>query len=313
MYAIETEGITKVFRNGKEKFTALKHVDLKVKEGQIFGLLGPNGAGKTTLINILCTLLLPTSGKASVLGFDVLKEPQEIRNNIGVCYGASRFYWNMNARENLNYYGMIHGMNAQKRKEKIDELVKTLDMKSFEKLKFANLSTGMRQKIAIAKAFLNDPKLIFLDEPTIGLDVDIARNVRRFIRSTAKEKGITVLLTSHNMPEVEVMCKEIALINKGRIIRKGDVEDIKRKVRFPDRIMFKLSRYDRLEFIKRMPGVKKIKIGESELRVVTDSAKDLVGDLLREFSRRGVKVLDIEIKKASLEDVFMKIVSDSNV
>jgi ABC-2 type transport system ATP-binding protein len=313
MYAIETKNITKVYAGRKSKFKALDRVNLKVKEGQIFGLLGPNGAGKTTLINILSTLLLPTSGSASVLGFNIIEQPEEIRQRIGVCYGSSRFYWNLNARESLNYYGMIHGMNSKRRKEKIEELAEALDMKHFMKIQFSFLSTGMRQKIAIAKAFLNDPQMIFLDEPTIGLDVDVARKVRRFLKNEAKEKGVTILLTSHNMYEVELMCKEIALINKGRIIRKGEVEDIKNNVRFPDTIRLRLDRYDKLDFIRSMSGVKKMRVAESGAAIVVDSAKDVVDNILSELRRRGVKVLDLEIRKASLEDVFMKIVSDSNV
>jgi len=313
MFAVETDNITKVYGAKKTRIEALKGVSIKIKQNQIYGLLGPNGAGKTTLINVLSTLLLPTSGKASVLGFDVLKQEKEIRRRIGLCYGASRFYWNFDAYENLNYYGMMHGMNGEKRKKKIDQLIEELDMKSFAKVRTSQLSTGMRQKIAIAKSLLNDPELIFMDEPTIGLDVDVSREVRKYLKELVKEKGVTILLTSHNMYEIEMMCENIALINKGKIIKEGNLNEIKSKLNFPDRISFQLSSYENIDFIKNISGFRKMKMSGNRLAVDFYSAEEIISDLMQEMKNRNIKVLDLEIKKASLEEAFLKIVGESNV
>jgi ABC-2 type transport system ATP-binding protein len=312
MLAVETENITKFYRTKRVRIKALDEVSLKIEKNQIYGLLGPNGAGKTTFINILSTLLLPTSGRATVLGFDVLKEEKEIRKSIGVCYGASRFYWNLDLYENLNYYGMLYGLNKEKRKKKIEQLIEELDMKSFAKSRTSELSTGMRQKIAIAKSLINDPELIFMDEPTIGLDVEVARDVRRYLKNMVKEKGVTILLTSHNMREIELMCKNIAMINRGKIIKEGNLNEIKSKLNFPDKILLQLSSYKDLDFIKNISGFRKMKLSD-KLTVDFDSAEEIISQLMGEMKNRNIRVLDLEIRKASLEEAFLKIVGESNV
>jgi ABC-2 type transport system ATP-binding protein len=313
MPAVEIENLSKTYRTKKVRIEALKQINLRIDENQIFGLLGPNGAGKTTTINILSTLLTPTSGRATVLGFNVANQEKEIRKRVGVCYGASRFYWNFDVYENLNFYGMLYGMNKEKRKKKIDELVERLNMKSFSKLRISDMSTGMRQKVVIAKSLINDPELIFLDEPTIGLDVEVAREVRKYMKELVKEKGVTILLTSHNMHEIEIMCENIALINKGRIIREGKPNEIKSRLNFPDRIFLQLSSYKDLEFIKNLAGFKSMRMKGDGLIVDFESAEEIISKLMEEIKSRNIKVLDLEIRKADLEEAFLKIVGDSNV
>jgi len=313
MPAIEIENLSKTYRTKKIRIEALKQINLRIDENQVFGLLGPNGAGKTTTINILSTILTPTSGKATVLGFNVANQEKEIRKRVGVCYGASRFYWNFDVYENLNFYGMLYGMNKEKRKKKIGELVERLNMKSFSKLRISDMSTGMRQKVAIAKSLINDPELIFLDEPTIGLDVEVAREVRKYMKELVKEKGVTILLTSHNMREIEIMCENIALINKGRIIREGKPNEIKSRLNFPDRIFLRLSSYKDLDFIKSLAGFKSMRLKGDGLTADFESAEEIISKLMDEMKSRNIKVLDLEIKKADLEEAFLKIVGDSNV
>jgi ABC-2 type transport system ATP-binding protein len=313
MPAIEIENLSKTYRAKKIRIEALKQINLRIDENQVFGLLGPNGAGKTTTINILSTILTPTSGKATVLGFNVANQEKEIRKRVGVCYGASRFYWNFDVYENLNFYGMIYGMNKEKRKKKIDELVERLNMKSFSKLRISDMSTGMRQKVAIAKSLINDPELIFLDEPTIGLDVEVAREVRKYMKELVKEKGVTILLTSHNMREIEIMCENIALINKGRIIREGKPNEIKGRLNFPDRIFLRLSSYKDLDFIKNLAGFKSMRLKGDGVTADFESAEEIISKLMDEIKSRNIKVLDLEIRKADLEEAFLKIVGDSNV
>ena len=310
MLAIETQNLKKDFKEGKETTHALKGIDLKIEKGEIYGLLGPNGAGKSTTIFILSTLLLPTSGKANILGYDVVKEKKQIRNKIGLCMGGSFFYWTMKTFEILEYYGKMYGIKKEERRQTIRELMDDLDMKPFENKMFSDLSTGMRQKIAVAKALINKPEVLFLDEPTTGLDVEVAIDVRKFIRKKVKEHEMTVILTSHHLSEVEEMCKKIAIINEGKIIEEGTIADIRKKMKFPDIVHLYLSDYKKLEFLKKTEGVLSYKISDG-LFIETDDGLELTTRLTKILEKQGTNVLEIEIRKASLEEMFLKIIGST--
>lgn len=313
MSIIKTVDLTKIFEFNGKQIKALDRVSCEVEGKEIFGLLGPNGAGKTTLIHILSTLVLPTSGTASVLGFDLLREPQIIQNKIGICFGGSRFYWDFTVIEILKYYAKLFGINKSKSEQKINELIKSLGIEEFKNWHFKFLSTGMKQKVAIAKSLLNDPELIFMDEPTAGLDVEVAIEVRNFLRNLVKEKNVTILLTSHNMHEVEVLCKNIALIHKGKLIKQGEVSEIKKELHFPDTIYLLLDRYDELEFIKKIEDVKDFKLSDNGIFIEAYNSQDVVEKIFKELRSRRIKVEDFEVSKASLEEVFLKIIGDTNV
>lgn len=309
-YAVEISGLKKSFSDKEGVTWALKGIDLKIKKNQIFGLLGPNGAGKTTLIYILSNLILPTSGSASVLGYDVVSDGDEVRKRSGICLGGTFFYWDMNPREILEYYGRLYGIGKERRRRNIDSLINRLGIKKFEKKTFSHLSTGMRQRVAVAKSIINDPEILFLDEPTAGLDVEVSIDVREFIMDLAKERKMTVILTSHQLGEVEQMCRRTAIINKGSLVVEGDIKQIKSDVKIPDVIHLYLSDYPKLDFIKDMPGV--INFGVSDgLFISVDSGLKRMEPIIKEFKRRKLKITDLEIKKASLEEVFLSIVGRS--
>lgn len=312
MHVLETHGICKTFRQKREKINALKDVDIKVEKGEIFGLLGPNGAGKTTLINILTTLITPTSGTAEIMGFDLLKQPNEVRENVGLCYGGSRFQWDFTPIEILNYYGMLLGLGRQERERRIKSLLKDLDITKFVGKKYYALSTGMKQKVAIAKSLLNDPPIVFMDEPTIGLDVDVSIDVRNYLRRLAKNTGKTIVLTSHNMHEVEVLCESVALIHRGRIIEHGKISDIKKKLKFPDTIYLQVDGKD-AKFLRSIKGVRKIFRNENGVFIETHDTQDVLERMMSGLKKRKIRIQDIEVRKATLEDAFLKIVGDENV
>jgi ABC-2 type transport system ATP-binding protein len=309
-YAVEISGLKKSFSD-KEGFTwALKGIDLKIKKNQIFGLLGPNGAGKTTLIYILSNLILPTSGSAKVLGYDVVNDGDEIRKRSGICLGGTFFYWDMNPREILEYYGRLYGIERGRRRRNIDNLINELGIKKFEKKTFSHLSTGMRQRVAVAKSIVNDPEILFLDEPTAGLDVEVSIDVRNFIMDLIKEREMTVILTSHHLSEVEQMCKRTAIINKGGLVVEGDIRQIKSDVKIPDVIRLYLSDYSKLDFVKSIPGV--INFGVSDgLFISVDSGLKRIESIINEFKKKKINITDLEIKKATLEEVFLSIVGRS--
>ena len=309
MHAIEISGLRKTFRSGKTVTNALNGIDLKIGEGQIFGLLGPNGAGKTTTIHILSTLVKPTSGTARVFGVDILDDPVKIRSMTGICMGGTHFLWDMTAREILNYYGMLYGLDSRTRRERIGTLVEDLGIAKFSDEEFFTLSTGMKQKVAVAKSLLNEPKLLLLDEPTSGLDVEVAIMIRKYIAGLVRDKGMTVILTSHHLYEVEELCKEIAIIDEGSIISQGSIKQIRKDLKFPDVAYFYLDRYTDLGFLKKIRGVYNYQVKVDGLFVSIKPDASVVSELILSLKKRKFSIIDMEVKKPSLEDVFMEIVS----
>jgi ABC-2 type transport system ATP-binding protein len=310
-YAIEVKGLKKMFGSKKKPFYALDGIDLKVERGEVFGLLGPNGAGKTTTIYILTTLLTPTSGTVKVLGNEVTRNPGEVRSNIGICLGNSSFLHDLNPRETLEYFGRLMGMDKAWRRRNIDWLIDILDITPFEKVLFEDLSTGMRQKVAVAKAFLNDPKVVFLDEPTAGLDVEVAEDIRKFVMDRVRETKLTVILTSHQLYEVEEMCKKIAVIDKGKIIAEGEIDRIRKRMGFPDIIRLYLDRYGDLDFLNEIDGVLSTEVSDS-LKIEAVSGLKVLNKVITSLKRRGYVIKDIEVRKSDLKDMFLKIVKGGN-
>ena len=307
MYAIETRSLKKHFITGKEKTKAVDGIDLKIEKNQIYGLLGPNGAGKTTTLYMLSTLLSPTSGKASVLGFDVVKEKKNVREKVNICIGASSFYWYMKPPEVLDYFGRLYGIKKDERRLRINTLIHDLEMEEFKDKQIMELSTGMIQKVALAKSMLNNPEVLFLDEPTNGLDVEVAMSVRKYILSLVKERETTVILTSHHLNEVEELCKKIAIIDQGVIVSEGKIREIKKRLDLPDFVKFYLSDYKNLGFLTKMKDVMNYKV-EDGLVVQTKSGLETARKIESVLKSKGIKVNDTEIRKASLEEAFLKIV-----
>jgi ABC-2 type transport system ATP-binding protein len=240
-YSIETEDLTKRFILHRglvdflasplkcDEFTSLNSVNLKVKEGEVFGLIGPNGAGKTTLIKILCTLITPTSGWAYVNGHDVVDESSEVRRSIGFVTTDERsFYWRLTGRQNLEFFAALHNFSTQKARDRVNELLATMNLSDKADELFMGYSAGMKQRMAIARGLLNEPSVLFMDEPTRSLDPGAARNLRDLIKNyIVNEQGKTVFLSSHNLEEVEQLCHRIAIFDRGEVKVAGAVDELK--------------------------------------------------------------------------------------
>lgn len=226
MSVIEVSGVSKQFGKGKGRFYALKDVSLAVKEGEILGILGPNGAGKTTLLNIIMGIVYADSGSVSIFGEGAGKRGAV---KIGYVSGEERFHWALTPFDILTFGGRLYGLGAIERKQRTAELLKLFGLEKVALRKFDVLSTGEKMRLAFAYALINKPKLLLLDEPTLGLDPDIAIKVRKEIKRISSELGTTIVLTSHYMQEVEQLCRRIAFINKGRIMHIGSVTDIRKK------------------------------------------------------------------------------------
>jgi len=213
----------------RDEFTSLNSVSINVREGEVFGLIGPNGAGKTTLIKILCTLITPTSGRAYVNGYDVIKESSDVRRSIGFVTTDERsFYWRLTGRQNLEFFAALHNIRGNEARERIGELLRSMDLSERADELFMGYSAGMKQRLAIARGLLNEPSVLFMDEPTRSLDPGAARSLRELIKSyIVNEQGKTVFLSSHNLDEVEDLCQRIAIFDRGKVRATGTVNGLK--------------------------------------------------------------------------------------
>ena len=241
MYSIEVRDLTKKFVLNRglldfvthplkqDEITSLEKINLQVREGEVFGLLGPNGAGKTTLIKILCTLIFPSSGTARVNGYDVLKESGKVRESIGYVTTDERsFYWRLTGRQNLEFFANLHNYYSHKARERVSELLDIINLENRADDLFLSYSAGMKQRLAIARGLLNDPRVLFMDEPTRSLDPGAAQSARNFISNyIVQEQGKTIFLSTHNLSEAEQLCNRIAIIDEGNIKIEGSPSELK--------------------------------------------------------------------------------------
>jgi ABC-2 type transport system ATP-binding protein len=317
--AIEVHDLVRVFESRKGFFfgektrtEALRGVDLDVRRGSIFGLLGPNGAGKTTLTKILSTLLLPTTGSVRVLGHDVVEDATWLRSRIGLVLGGERGLYNrINARENLRYFADLYGLPIAEREHRITEVLERVDLSWAGDRRVEEYSRGMKQKLHIARGILHRPEILFLDEPTIGLDPKSARQTRKLIRSLLAD-GVTIFLTTHYMFEAEELCPRVAVLSKGRIVANDTMAGLRSRVG-GDRTIEAYGFEDReVAQLRGLAGVSKV-AGEEfgplmrlTLRVrTTDTTPEGVRELLP-----GHPELSVRERRTSLEDVYLDLVEE---
>ena len=318
--AVETRSLTRVFNPKKKKegksVRALDSVNLKIERGELFGLLGPNGAGKTTLLKILSTLLLPTSGKAFVSGFDVENEFVEVRKRINMVSGGEiSGYGLLTVRENLWMFSQFYGIKSAVAYERIDDMLSKFGMLDKRTEKVRTLSTGQRQKMNVIRGFVTDPEILFLDEPTLGLDVNASRVIRDFIVDWVrkKDRDKTVLLTTHYMAEADQLCDRIAIIDDGRILACDTPENLKKLVKASTTLKLDVTTLKDKRILDTIPGVEKFTSTDdlenniTSLRFVLndDSA---VSDIVSGVIKGGSKILALRKTEPTLEDVFIKLV-----
>lgn len=226
---IEASQLTKVFHDRKRgEIRAVDHVSFRCEPARIFGLLGVNGAGKTTCLRLLATLLRPTSGTATIVGHDVVRAPESVRAHIGFLSTATALYGRLTAQEMVEYFGRLHGLSRDTLRARVDALFETLDMNEFRDRRCDKLSTGMKQKVSVARTLVHDPPVMIFDEPTHGLDVLVARTLVGFIRD-CRARGKTVIFSTHVMSEAEKLCDTIAIIHDGRILAEGTLEQLRQR------------------------------------------------------------------------------------
>ncbi len=319
--AIEVRGLTRVFESRKgflfrerTRTEALRGIDLTVDRGSIFGLLGPNGAGKTTLTKILSTLLLPTSGEARVLGHDVARETEKLRPKIGLVLGGERGLYNrISGRENLRYFADLYGVPTRERERRIAAVLDRVDLANAADRRVEEYSRGMKQKLHIARGILHEPEMLFLDEPTIGLDPKSARETRKLIRALVSD-GVTIFLTTHYMFEAEELCPRIAVLSKGRIVATDTIDGLRRLVG-GDRT-FEAEAYGfedkEVDALRHLPGVSKVvseEFGPTMRLTMRVRTSDLALDRVRD-ELSGHPELALKERRTSLEDVYLDLVEE---
>jgi ABC-2 type transport system ATP-binding protein len=308
-YAIDAKGIYKTFRSGwwkKRVKEALKGVDLQIEEREIFGILGPNGAGKTTLLSILCTLLLPDRGDVHILDMDGFSDGHQIRKRVNIVSGNANFLWSLTVKENLHYYGMLYGLTGKEREKKVETLIDIFSLAEHRNIPFDELSTGTKQRLSLAKSLMNDPDVLFLDEPTVGLDPDISIRIREEILSIHQKRGMTVLVTTHNMKEAEYLCGRIAFVKAGRILTTGTADALKRMVRIGDRIKIEFRGRILEDELLRAEGVINFSISDNLCEIVVDDGERRLGNLIALLSRGDTQIKKVTLGQTDLEDVFVE-------
>jgi ABC-2 type transport system ATP-binding protein len=322
--AIETERLGRIYKprkNNKDESkerTALSDVTLTVPRGELFGLLGPNGAGKTTLIKILTTLLAPSSGWACVEGYNVHREPQFVRPCINmVSGGEASGYGLLTVRENLWMFAQFYGLSSADANRRIIELLEIVKMSDRIHTKSSQLSTGLRQKMNIARGFLTDPKVLFLDEPTLGLDVEASRDARQYIRRWVNEDATrTVLLTTHYMVEADELCDRVAIINAGRVLACDTPSKLKRTLqREPIFHLETTTLTDGdLAALAALPGVRTathhLKDGSSSVELILQEER-VLGPVIGVLESRRIGMITLTKREPTLEDVFVDLVGRS--
>ncbi|CCN85942.1 ABC transporter (fragment) [Vibrio nigripulchritudo SFn27] len=295
-----------VFRRRKEKFCAVENISLNISEGQIVGLLGVNGAGKTTTIRMLSGLLKPTSGQYIFDGIDAVESYEKIKSKINVISGGERnLYWRISVKENLIYFGSLYGLKGKILTNTVEKLIDYVGLTSKRDVPVENLSKGMKQRLQFARGLINDPKYIFLDEPTLGLDVTVANQLRDDIKSLVKERKKGVLLTTHYMHEAEHLCDYIYIVDKGKIIMEDSIDSIKKIMKSQEKILIEVDNikdisnafYNNSEFnLIGSTIVTSVKLAEQVIKVAAD---------------KGNKILSYSSKPFSLEDFVIEATSNA--
>ena len=301
---IETFDLTKRF-NG---FTAVDHVNIHVNEGEVYGLLGPNGAGKSTMIRMLTTLSNPSEGTARVAGFDLIKEAEKVRETVGMVSEKMIMYDRLTAYENLRLFAKLYNVPKKEMDGRIGELLKIVNMTKWADEQIGKFSTGMKQRINVIRALVSMPRVVFMDEPTLGLDPQSTADIRDFIKRLNEKDGLTIVLTTHIMNEADMLCDRIGLIDKGKIAAQGSPAELKGQIADRGNTVVELDVIDAppdaAERLRAVQGVKMAGQKENRVKVIV-SKEDAFQDIVDAAANAGLRLRNASVSQPSLEDVFL--------
>ena len=305
MWAIEVRDLTKRYRgNG---FAAVDHVSFSVKSGEIFALLGPNGAGKTTTIKILTTLLKPTSGTAKVAGFDVSKDKDSVRKSIGIVFQEPSLDWRLTGRENLDFHARIYGIGRKEREERIEEVLKLVELEDKADVVVDKYSGGMKRSLELARGFIHSPKVLFLDEPTLGLDTHTRRRIWDYIGELNDKEGVTIVLTTHHMEEADYLCERVGIMNQGKIIALDTPKNLKDLIG-SDLVSLEMNTRDcNTDIFKKLDFVTDFREYNDFVTLKMERGDLRIPAIMEVAQREGIEIKSVNLRKPSLEDVFLYI------
>ncbi|MBE0516591.1 MAG: ATP-binding cassette domain-containing protein [Methanophagales archaeon] len=306
MDAIEVNDLTKRF-NSKDSVAAVDHLSFRVAEGEIFGLLGPNGAGKTTLIKILTTLLKPTSGMATVAGFDVRREKNRVRESIGIVFQEPALDWRLTGRENLDFHARMYGITRGEREKRIEEALKLVELEDKADIMTDKYSSGMKRRLEIARGFIHDPKVLFLDEPTLGLDTQTRRRIWDYIKDVNARERVTIVLTTHQMDEADYLCDRVGIMDHGKIIALDTPRNLKDLIS-SDLVSLELNMEgssNDVEVFKSLDFVTEFREHNGFVTLKMERADLRIPAIMEVAKRAGIEILSVNLRKPSLEDVFL--------
>lgn len=295
MPIIETKNLTKKF----EKMTAVDNLNLQINEGEIFGLLGPNGAGKTTTLLMLVTLKPPTSGTATINGFDIVKQADKVRKSIGIVFQDPSSDEILTGYENLKLHGWLYDMPNDLLEDRIKEVLELVELTDRKNDRMKKYSGGMRRRLELARGLMHHPKILFLDEPTLGLDPQSREHIWKYIENLAKEKNMTIVITTHYMDEADKLCDRLAIIDKGKIVVLGSPTQLKKDLG-GDIIRLKAKTLD-IDVLKNLPYVKNISPCDGEVCLTLEDASTHLQEILKLVG----KIDSVEIRSPTLDDVFL--------
>jgi ABC-2 type transport system ATP-binding protein len=311
MFAVDTTGIAKKFK----EVTAVDGLSLQIEQGEVFGLLGPNGAGKTTTIRILACLISPTEGTASVSGFDVKTNPSSVRQSIGILTENPSLYEKLTAYENMDFFAEAYGLTDKaQRNARIDELLAFFNLTDRKNDKVSTFSKGMKQKLAIAKAIVHKPAILFLDEPTSNLDPETSKEIRDLIVNLSKAEKSTILLSTHHLEDAERICTRVMIMNHGKSIAVGTPGELRDKIVGMPFIKIVLTELNEaiVEAAKSNPMTKGMLLNEEvqTMMVQAEDAKAATPELVKSIVAAGGMILAVELQRPSLEEAYLKLVKD---
>ncbi|MBU0591534.1 ATP-binding cassette domain-containing protein [Candidatus Micrarchaeota archaeon] len=300
MFAIKVENLTKKF----DENTAVDNISFEIESGEVFGLLGPNGAGKTTTLSMLSTILKPTSGTATVNGTNILADPDGVRKSIGIVFQDQSLDEELTAYENMDFHGRLYRIPKEVRQPKIKELLELVGLEDRKNDIVKTFSGGMRRRLEIARGLLHKPKVLFLDEPTLGLDPQTRNHLWEYIKKLNSDKGITIILTTHYMDEADKLCDRVAIIDKGKIIAMDTSQKLKDRIG-GDVITIKSNDSDKLTSKLSAPWIKRVEKHDGFVTVHLENAEKHVIDIVNIANKEKLEIGAISIHKPTLEDVFL--------
>lgn len=296
---IKTANLTKEY----DGFVAVKNLNLEVYNGEIFGLLGPNGAGKTTTTLMLLGLIPPTRGQAWIDGYSVTEEPIEVRKRVSLLPENLGLYDELTARENLNFTAELNGITGSEREKRIEELLVKVGLKEWGDVKVGKFSRGMKQRLGIADALIKNPKVLILDEPTAGIDPEGVEQILSIIKKLSKDEGVTILMSSHLLHQVQKICDRVAIMSKGELVATGSIEDLAKGERFIEAEFEKLDE-DFIYALKRLDKVEDVNRKGNKL--IIKANEDLRKEISELALKKGHLVLEIKLKMPSLDELYAK-------